>query len=171
MAQTQASSKRIRRYFGKIREVLDMPNLIEVQKSSYDLFLNSGDQDVPMDGEGLMGTFQSVFPIKDFNETAVLEFVKYELEEPKYDVEECQTRDMTYSAPLKVTLRLIVFDIDEDTGAKSVKDIKEQDVFMCVLPLSWSKKTPGERCIWLTITRSVPFTMNVPFGVIRGMSP
>ncbi|GIT90254.1 DNA-directed RNA polymerase subunit beta [Jannaschia pagri] len=135
MAQTQASSKRIRRYFGKIREVLAMPNLIEVQKSSYDLFLRSGDQDMPTDGEGLMGTFQSVFPIKDFNETAILEFVKYELEEPKYDVEECQQRDMTYAAPLKVTLRLIVFDIDEDTGAKSVKDIKEQDVFMGDMPL------------------------------------
>ncbi|MEM8823677.1 MAG: DNA-directed RNA polymerase subunit beta [Pseudomonadota bacterium] len=135
MAQTQASSKRIRRYYGKLEEVLQMPNLIEVQKSSYDLFLKSGDQPDPMDGEGLMGTFQSVFPIKDFNETAVLEFVKYDLEEPKYDVEECQQRDMTYSAPLKVTLRLIVFDVDEETGAKSVKDIKEQDVFMGDMPL------------------------------------
>ncbi|WGH79174.1 DNA-directed RNA polymerase subunit beta [Jannaschia ovalis] len=135
MAQTQASSKRIRRYYGKLEEVLQMPNLIEVQKSSYDLFLNSGSGEAPTDGEGLMGTFQSVFPIKDFNETAVLEFVKYELEEPKYDVEECQQRDMTYSAPLKVTLRLIVFDVDDDTGAKSVKDIKEQDVFMGDMPL------------------------------------
>ena len=88
-----------------------------------------------MDGEGINGVFQSVYPIKDFNETAVLEFVKYKLETPKYDVEECQQRDMTYSAPLKVTMRLIVFDIDEDTGAKSVKDIKEQDVFMGDMPL------------------------------------
>ncbi|MCY4180130.1 MAG: DNA-directed RNA polymerase subunit beta, partial [Litoreibacter sp.] len=135
MAQTYVGQKRIRKYFGKIREVLEMPNLIEVQKSSYDLFLKSGDQLEPMDGEGIKGVFQSVFPIKDFNETAILEFVKYELEEPKYDVEECQQRDMTYSAPLKVTLRLIVFDIDEDTGAKSVKDIKEQDVFMGDMPL------------------------------------
>ncbi|WP_371157258.1 DNA-directed RNA polymerase subunit beta [Jannaschia sp. 2305UL9-9] len=135
MAQTQASSKRIRRYFGKIDEVLAMPNLIEVQKSSYDLFLRSGDQDQPVDGEGLKGTFQSVFPIKDFNETATLEFVSYELEEPKYDVDECQQRDMTYAAPLKVKLRLIVMDIDEDTGAKDVKDIKEQDVFMGDMPL------------------------------------
>jgi len=86
-------------------------------------------------GEGIKGVFQSVFPIKDFNETAILEFVKYELEKPKYDVEECQQRDMTYAAPLKVTLRLIVFDVDEDTGAKSVKDIKEQDVFMGDMPL------------------------------------
>ena len=135
MASTFLGQKRLRKYYGKIREVLEMPNLIEVQKSSYDLFLNSGDQLEPMDGEGIMGVFQSVFPIKDFNETAVLEFVKYELEKPKYDVEECQQRDMTYSAPLKVTLRLIVFDVDEDTGAKSVKDIKEQDVFMGDMPL------------------------------------
>ena len=135
MAQSFLGQKRLRKYYGKIREVLDMPNLIEVQKSSYDLFLNSGDGPVPADGEGIKGVFQSVFPIKDFNETAVLEFVKYELERPKYDVEECQQRDMTYSAPLKVTLRLIVFDVDEDTGARSVKDIKEQDVFMGDMPL------------------------------------
>jgi len=135
MAQSFLGQKRLRKYYGKIHEVLEMPNLIEVQKSSYDLFLNSGDQLEPMDGEGIKGVFQSVFPIKDFNETAVLEFVKYDLEKPKYDVEECQQRDMTYSAPLKVTLRLIVFDIDEDTGAKSVKDIKEQDVFMGDMPL------------------------------------
>ncbi len=135
MVQTHSGHKRIRKHFGKIREVLDMPNLIQVQKSSYELFLKSGDQPQPLDGEGIMGVFQSVFPIKDFNETAVLEFVKYELERPKYDVEECQQRDMTYSAPLKVTLRLIVFDVDEDTGARSVKDIKEQDVFMGDMPL------------------------------------
>ena len=135
MAQSYLGQKRLRKYYGKIREVLDMPNLIEVQKSSYDLFLRSGEAEIPTDGEGIKGVFQSVFPIKDFNETSVLEFVGYDLEKPKYDVEECQQRDMTYSAPLKVTLRLIVFDVDEDTGAKSVKDIKEQDVFMGDMPL------------------------------------
>ncbi|HMR37470.1 MAG TPA: DNA-directed RNA polymerase subunit beta, partial [Paracoccus sp. (in: a-proteobacteria)] len=135
MAQSYVGQKRIRRSYGNIREVLEMPNLIEVQKSSYDLFLNSGDAPSHSDGEGLQGVFQSVFPIKDFNETATLEFVKYELEKPKYDVDECQARDMTYAAPLKVTLRLIVFDVDENTGAKSVKDIKEQDVFMGDMPL------------------------------------
>ncbi|MBR25579.1 MAG: DNA-directed RNA polymerase subunit beta [Rhodobacteraceae bacterium] len=135
MAQTHSVRKRIRRSYGRIREVAQMPNLIEVQKSSYDLFLNSGDGVEPTDGEGLQGVFQSVFPIKDFNETAVLEFVRYELEPPKYDVEECQQRDMTYAAPLKVTLRLIVFEVDPDTEAKSVKDIKEQDVYMGDMPL------------------------------------
>ena len=135
MAQAYVGQKRIRRYYGNIREVLEMPNLIEVQKSSYDLFLRSGEAEGHQDGEGIQGVFQSVFPIKDFNETATLEFVKYELERPKYDVDECQARDMTYAAPLKVTLRLIVFDVDETTGAKSVKDIKEQDVYMGDMPL------------------------------------
>ena len=135
MAQTFLGQKRLRKYYGKIREVLEMPNLIEVQKSSYDLFLKSGDQEIPQDGEGIKGVFQSVFPIKDFHESSLLEFVDYQLEQPKYDVEECMQRDMTYSAPLKVTLRLIVFDVNEDTGARSVKDIKEQDVFMGDMPL------------------------------------
>ncbi len=141
MAQAYVGQKRIRRYYGNIREVLEMPNLIEVQKSSYDLFLNSGEGSGHNDGDGIQGVFQSVFPIKDFNETATLEFVKYELEKPKYDVDECQQRDMTYAAPLKVTLRLIVFDVDENTGAKSVKDIKEQDVFMGDMPLMTTNGT------------------------------
>ena len=141
MAQSYVGQKRIRRYYGNIREVLEMPNLIEVQKSSYDLFLNSGEGTGHNDGDGIQGVFQSVFPIKDFNETATLEFVKYDLERPKYDVEECQQRDMTFAAPLKVTLRLIVFDLDENTGAKSVKDIKEQDVFMGDMPLMTTNGT------------------------------
>jgi len=141
MAQAYVGQRRIRRYFGKIREVLEMPNLIEVQKSSYDLFLESGEGDAPRDGEGIQGVFQSVFPIKDFNDQAVLEFVKYELEKPKYDVDECMNRDMTYAAPLKVTLRLIVFDVNADTGTRSVKDIKEQDVYMGDMPLMTSNGT------------------------------
>ncbi len=139
--QTHVGQKRVRRYYGKIREVLEMPNLIEVQKSSYDLFLRSGERDRPNDDVGIQGVFKSVFPIKDFNDTAVLEFVKYELEKPKYDVDECMQRDMTYAAPLKVTLRLIVFDVNEDTGARSVKDIKEQDVYMGDMPLMTSNGT------------------------------
>ena len=85
--------------------------------------------------EGLQAVFKSVFPITDFTGTPMLEFVRYEFEPPKYDVEECRQRDMTYAAPLKVTLRLIVFEVDEETGAKSVKDIKEQDVYMGDMPL------------------------------------
>ena len=135
MAQLYSGKKRIRKFFGKIREVAEMPNLIEVQKSSYGLFLNSGESETHADGEGINGVFQSVFPIKDFNENALLEFVSYELEKPKYDVEECQQRDMTYSAPLKVTLRLNIFEVNEETGARSVMNIKQQDVYMGDLPL------------------------------------
>jgi DNA-directed RNA polymerase subunit beta len=135
MAQLYSGKKRIRKFFGKIREVAEMPNLIEVQKSSYGLFLNSGEGETHADGEGINGVFQSVFPIKDFNENALLEFVSYELEKPKYDVEECQQRDMTYSAPLKVKLRLNIFEVNEETGARSVMNIKQQDVYMGDLPL------------------------------------
>ncbi len=127
--------KRIRRQFGQIPDKTKMPNLIEVQKESYDQFLQTGFDPDDRTDSGLHGVFKSVFPIKDFSESAELHYVKYELEEPKYDVEECQQRGMTFAAPLKVTLRLIVFEMDEETGAKSVLDIKEQDVYMGDMPL------------------------------------
>lgn len=133
--QTFTGRKRVRKFFGHIKEVAEMPNLIEVQKASYDQFLMV---DEPTGGrldEGLQAVFRSVFPISDFSGTSMLEFVRYEFEQPKYDVDECRQRGMTFAAPLKVTLRLIVFDIDEETGAKSVKDIKEQDVYMGDIPL------------------------------------
>ncbi len=136
MPQSFTGRKRIRKSFGRIAEVAPMPNLIEVQKTSYDRFLlpvqNGSDTSIP---SGLEEAFRTVFPIRDFSGRAQLEFVKYELEEPKYDVEECQQRDMTYAAPLKVTLRLVVWDIDEETGARSIRDIKEQDVYMGDMPL------------------------------------
>src|SRR6202167_5236959 len=125
--------KRLRKNFGKIQEIAQMPNLIEVQRTSYDQFLQLVKGDVRKD-EGLEAVFRQVFPIKDFSENSLLEYVDYHFEEPKYDVEECQQRSMTYAAPLKVTLRLIVFDTDQETGAKSVKDIKEQDVYMGDIP-------------------------------------
>jgi DNA-directed RNA polymerase subunit beta len=127
--------RRLRKFFGKIPEVAEMPNLIEVQKSSYDQFLMVKEPEGGRGDEGLQSVFKSVFPISDFSGAATLEFVSYEFESPKFDTEECRQRDLTYSAPLKVTLRLIVFDIDEDTGAKSVKDIKEQNVYMGDMPL------------------------------------
>ena len=134
MSQAYAGRKRIRRSFGRIPQVVEMPNLIEVQKYSYDQFLQVQE---PVDGrfeEGLQAVFKSVFPISDFSGASMLEFVSYGFEKPKYDVEECQQRGMTFAAPLKVTLRLVVFDIDDETGAKSVKDIKEQEVYMGDLP-------------------------------------
>jgi DNA-directed RNA polymerase subunit beta len=134
MSQAYAGRKRIRRSFGRIPQVVEMPNLIEVQKYSYDQFLQVLAADGGRLEEGLQAVFKSVFPIADFSGSSMLEFVSYDFEKPKYDVEECQQRGMTYAAPLKVTLRLVVFDIDEETGAKSVKDIKEQEVYMGDLP-------------------------------------
>ncbi len=127
--------KRVRRSFGQIEEVAVMPNLIEVQRASYEEFLQQG---IPMDERAMQGLHKvltEVFPIKDFSDKAEIDYVAYELETPKYDVEECQQRDMTYSAPLRVTLRLSVFDVDEDTGLRSIRDIKEQDVYMVDMPL------------------------------------
>jgi DNA-directed RNA polymerase subunit beta len=140
-AQTFIGRKRVRKFFGKIQEVAEMPNLIEVQKASYDQFLQIYEPPGGRPDEGLQTVFKSVFPISDFSSTSMLEFVKYEFEPPKYDVDECRQRGMTYAAPLKVTLRLIVFDIDEETGAKSVKDIKEQDVYMGDIPLMTNNGT------------------------------
>ncbi|MEL6746731.1 MAG: DNA-directed RNA polymerase subunit beta, partial [Pseudomonadota bacterium] len=134
MTDTSIGRKRIRRKFGHITEVAEMPNLIEVQKRSYDEFLMVKEPRGGREDQGLEAVFRSVFPISDFSGRATLEFVKYEFEEPKYDVEECQQRDMTFAAPLKVTIRLIVFDVNEETGAKSVKDIKEQEVYMGDMP-------------------------------------
>ena len=141
MAQTFTGRKRVRKFFGKIQEVAEMPNLIEVQKASYDQFLLVKEPVGGRPDEGLQAVFKSVFPISDFSNTSMLEFVKYEFEAPKYDVDECRQRGMTYAAPLKVTLRLIVFDVDEETGAKSVKDIKEQDVYMGDIPLMTNNGT------------------------------
>jgi DNA-directed RNA polymerase subunit beta len=141
VAQTFIGRKRVRKFFGKIHEVAEMPNLIEVQKASYDQFLLVKEPVGGRPDEGLQAVFKSVFPISDFSGTSMLEFVKYEFEPPKYDVDECRQRGMTYAAPLKVTLRLIVFDVDEETGAKSVKDIKEQDVYMGDIPLMTNNGT------------------------------
>jgi DNA-directed RNA polymerase subunit beta len=141
MTQSFTGRKRVRKSFGRIAEITRMPNLIEVQKMSYDHFLQIG---VPADRRenvGLQEVFKSVFPIKDFAERAELQFVKYELEDPKYDVEECQQRGMTFAAPLKVTLRLVVWDVDEETGARSIRDIKEQDVYMGDMPLMTTNGT------------------------------
>ena len=141
MAQTFTGRKRVRKFFGTIKEVAEMPNLIEVQKASYDQFLLVKEPVGGRPDEGLQAVFKSVFPISDFSNSSQLEFVKYEFEPPKYDVDECRQRGMTYAAPLKVTLRLIVFDIDEETGARSVKDIKEQDVYMGDIPLMTNNGT------------------------------
>ncbi|WBO21666.1 DNA-directed RNA polymerase subunit beta [Sphingomonas abietis] len=132
-AMIGTAKKRIRKVFGDIHEVIQMPNLIEVQRESYEQFLRS-DASIGY-VSGLEKTLRSVFPIRDFAGTAELDFVNYELEEPKYDVEECRQRGITFAAPMRVTLRLIVFEVDPDTETRSVLDIKEQDVYMGDMPL------------------------------------
>jgi DNA-directed RNA polymerase subunit beta len=126
---------RIRKNFGKIEQIADMPNLIEMQRHSYERFLQ---KDVPPDQRediGLQAVFNSVFPIKDFSGMSSLEFVAYSFDEVKYDVEECLAKGMTYEAPLKITVRLVVYDVDKDTGARSIRDIKEQEIYFGTLPL------------------------------------
>jgi len=141
MAQASASRlsftarKRIRKSFGRIETITSMPNLIEVQKNSYDHFLQINIAAEKRTNTGLHSVFKSVFPIKDFAETSTLEFVKFNFDAPKYDVDECRSRGINFSAPLRVTLRLIVWIVDEDTGAREIKDIKEQDVYMGDVPL------------------------------------
>ncbi len=141
MALSFTEKKRIRKSFGRIAEGIEMPNLIEVQRSSYENFLQMHTPQDQRTDDGLDGVFKSVFPIKDFSERAQLEYVSYEFDAPKFDVEECLQRDLTFAAQLKVKLRLIVFEIMEETGAKDVKDIKEQDVYLGDIPLMTDKGT------------------------------
>lgn len=135
MARTYTERKKIRKSFAKIPEIAPLPNLIELQVTSYQNFLQ---MDVPAEkrtSTGLQEVFQSVFPIMDFSGKSQIEFFRYDFDEPKYDVDECKQRGMSFSAPLRVTFRLVVWDIDEETGAKSVRDIKEQEVYMGDIPL------------------------------------
>ena len=135
ISKSFTARKRIRKSFGRLPEVAPMPNLIDVQRASYAFFLQMETHPDSRTNTGLQEVFKSVFPINDFAGRGRLEFVQYELEEPKYDVEECIARGLNYAAPLKVKLRLIVWDLDEDTGSRSVRDIKEQDVYMGDMPL------------------------------------
>ncbi|MCE3240183.1 MAG: rpoB [Deltaproteobacteria bacterium] len=124
-----ANNLRFRRSFGRIKRIIDLPYLIEIQKNSYELFLQKDSSPAQRENIGLQEVFKSVFPIKDFNETASLEFVSYSLGEPKYDVDECHQRGMTFAAPLKVTVQLVLWDVDSQTGARSIKNVKEQEVY------------------------------------------
>src|SRR5881296_932554 len=126
---------RFRRTFGRIKKIIDIPNLIEIQKRSYEEFLQKDVAPEVRKDQGLQAVFKSVFPIKDFNETASLEFVSYTLYEAKYDVEECHQRGMTYAAPLKVTVQLVIWDVDPDSGVRSIKNVKEQEVYFGEIPL------------------------------------
>ncbi|MFL5387736.1 MAG: DNA-directed RNA polymerase subunit beta, partial [Myxococcales bacterium] len=141
MAATIQNNFRTRKNFAKIQKIIEIPNLIDIQKNSYDKFLQAEIAPERREDTGLQGVFKSVFPIKDFNETSSLEFVSYHLEKPKYDVDECHQRGMTYSAPIKVVVRLVVWDKDEETGAQSIRDVKEQEVYFGEIPLMTSNGT------------------------------
>jgi DNA-directed RNA polymerase subunit beta len=130
-----ANNARFRRSFEKIQKAIGVDNLIEIQKRSYGAFLQSDIDPGQRANRGLQAVFNSVFPIQDFNQTASLQFVSYTFEKPKYEVDECRQRGMTYSAPLKVTVRLVVWDVDEETESQNIRDIKEQEVYFGELPI------------------------------------
>src|SRR5689334_19992206 len=135
MAFQVAHNLRFRRSFGRIKKIIDLPYLIEIQKNSYDVFLQKDVAPDQRQNAGLQGVFKSVFPIKDFNETASLEYVSYTLGEPKYDVDECHQRGMTFAAPLKVTVQLVLWDVDPQSQSRSIKNVKEQEVYFGEMPL------------------------------------
>ena len=141
MSLDHINTKKIRKSFGKIPLVTSLPNLVEVQKRSYDSFLQLRVDPEKRENKGLHAIFKSVFPIHDYTERATVDYVSYNLGIPKYDVEECSQRGMTYGAPLLVNFRLVIWDIDEIAGTKSVRDIKEQEVFMGEIPLMTKNAT------------------------------
>ncbi len=135
MANIIQNNFRVRKNFGKLKQIIDVPNLIDIQKRSYDKFLQAGIPHEERDMIGLQAVFNSVFPIKDFSETSSLEFVSYSLDRPKYDADECRARGRTFAAPIKVIVRLVVWDVDDETGTQSIRDVKEQEVYFGEIPL------------------------------------
>ena len=135
MPDLLANNYRFRRTFAKTLAAIEVHNLISIQRESYEKFLQTGVSAGDRDNAGLQAVFKSVFPIQDFSNRASLQFVSYDLEIPKYDVEECRERGMTYSAPLKVTVRLVVWDVDTETETRTVSNIKEQEVYFGEIPL------------------------------------
>ena len=127
--------KRVRKSFAKISSPIETPNLVDIQKKSFEQFLQAVVPPEKRKSVGLQGVFKSIFPINDFNNTCSLEFVSYSIEKPKYDVDECRLRGMTYAAPIKITVRLVVWEKDENSESRSIRDVKEQEVYMGEIPL------------------------------------
>ncbi len=141
MSEKNEISRRARRSFGKIDKIIEIPSLLEMQRNSYDMFLQ---KDVPYEDRhdiGLQAAFKSVFPIFDFGETASLEFVRYSFETERYDEADCINKGMTYEAPIKVTVRLVVFDMEAEDGSRSIRDIKEQEIYFGTLPIMTDRGT------------------------------
>ena len=141
MSQATNGNYTVRKNFGKISKIVEIPNLIDMQKQSYERFLQKEVTHEQRRDVGLQGVFKSVFPIRDFSGTSSLEFVSYTFGEVKYDVDECLARGMTYEAPLKLTVRLVVYDMDKETETQSIRDIKEQEIFFGTLPLMTARGT------------------------------
>jgi DNA-directed RNA polymerase subunit beta len=129
------SNQRIRKSFAKLECAIGIPNLIDIQKESYEKFLQYEAAPDKRENFGLQSVFNSVFPIHDFNGTASLEFESFSFEKPKYDVDECRARRMTYAAPIKITVRLVVWDVDQETGSRNIRDVKVQEVYLGEIPL------------------------------------
>jgi DNA-directed RNA polymerase subunit beta len=141
MSKSSLAIKRIRKNFGSIKKIIEIPNLIGMQRESFKRFLQ---MDVPPEKReniGLQAVYKSVFPIKDFTGSASLEFVSYRFSEVKHSVEECIHRGMSYEIPLRITVRLVVYDIDSETGVSNIRDIKEQEIYFGTLPLMTAKGT------------------------------
>ncbi|MGD8542248.1 MAG: DNA-directed RNA polymerase subunit beta, partial [Desulfobacteraceae bacterium] len=141
MSEMPMISRRLRKNFGKIKKITDIPDLIGMQRESYQRFLQV---DVPPEkrqDHGLQAVFQSVFPIKDFTGSASLEFVSYRFGEVKHDVHECIHRGMTYEIPVRITVRLVVYDVDKESGVSNIRDIKEQEIYFGTIPLMTEKGT------------------------------
>lgn len=136
-----ATTRRFRKSFAKIEKVMDIPNLMGMQKNSYARFLQENIPPEKREDIGLQAVFQSIFPIKDFSGTASLEFVRYTFGEKKYDMEECIQRGMTYEMPIRITVRLVVYAVDKETGTSSIRDIKEQEIYFGTIPLMTKKGT------------------------------
>jgi DNA-directed RNA polymerase subunit beta len=141
MTERSIHNVRFRKNFGRIEKIIDIPNLIDMQKQSYERLLQKDMDPELRDSVGLQGVFKSVFPIRDFSGMSSLEFVRYSFGEVKYDVAECLQRGMTYEVPMKITVRLIVYDLDKDTGSQTIRDIKEQDIYFGTIPLMTDKGT------------------------------
>ncbi|MFM1848351.1 MAG: hypothetical protein RL417_1825, partial [Pseudomonadota bacterium] len=141
MASKIKTNLRLRRSYSKIRDVAEIPNLVAIQKRSYERFLQADVDPEKREDIGLQKVFKSVFPIKDYNNTASLEFVSYSLGTPKYDVDECRDRGMTWAAPLRVTIQLVLWDVDAETGARNLSALKEDVVYFGEIPLMTDKGT------------------------------
>lgn len=141
MSEKPLATKRIRKNFGKIRKIVEIPDLIGVQRESFNRFLQMDISPEKRKDIGLQAVFKSVFPIKDFTGSASLEFVSYRFGEIKHSVEECIHRGMTYEIPVRITVRLVVYDLDRETGVSNIRDIKEQEIYFGTIPMMTEKGT------------------------------